>query len=363
MEGDSPVVTPLQSHQAASHTCSLCYKRKPDQRFLKCRHSVCLTCLENLDDDTAITCPVCGDVTRLPEGQSYTQLPLAMMAQSSPPPKISKTFKLPCFASFITIDEQNQWLLIATDNLSQPIQIYSLQGDYLGSVGENVISGSGPSVTKDTKRNLIVANTHDRLATFDPSGKCMNIFESPQFMNLQGLNYSCTTDKYLVTDIEKRCVFIIEPDSGEISNGFDTSGKGEDKPNKCYGVASNKNPTGEDWLVVSDRNNNTIKFYTPDGDLLGQIGSAGEKKGRLNNVTVDGVGRALVVDGSRRVVRVGWNDWTGQWDSFLPPGTFGANTAHALDVGCDGTLVVATYCRVGDLNTVESTIYILNGYC
>jgi DNA-binding beta-propeller fold protein YncE len=271
----------------------------------------------------------------------------------------------------VAVDSQERiYLLCRTSKPGQPthpILVYERSGKFLRSVGEGIISihPHGLSIIGDimwitdydhtVRKMTLDGELLLTIGTKDVPDSAGGLFNRPAATTV-GLN----GDIYVAGSHPQDRVHQFTP-KGEHIRSWGGFGQGPGELNKPHGITTH----ADGRIVVADRENNRIQFFSPDGEYLDEwtdtqrpnqiifdadgLAYIGEgslrpgntmyRNGKLVTITEAGGGgaRVAVFDRAGRVIaRWGGND---AYSDACEPGNFAS--PHGLAVDAEGGLYVA----------------------
>ena len=231
-------------------------------------------------------------------------------------PRLSKVVEIsPQFSVWDTvIDQGTQNLFLRTNDEQKPIKVYDLDGKYVDHIGSSTLVGnSSDGCMCIDRRGHILVTTKNSITRYDKSGRSLGEVTSPRFGSLRGVAYSQSCNVYIVTDIEKDCILVIDPSTWNVVRQIGSRGDGHAQFVWPSFVTAD-NLRSSSLFAVSDGGNECVKvFDVIDGRFIDMYRASQETDetapgGGIRGIRFDSGGRVVACDKhNRQVVRL-WKE-------------------------------------------------------
>ena len=227
--------------------------------------------------------------------------------------------------------------------------MYDLKGNKLAQFGAGIegLSGDG-CISLDSHRDLYLAACDRHLTTVTMDGQRKDRIDM-EGCDLQGVTYIRENDLYVVSDVTKHTIKLIDPRTMSVVRSFGSYGTDPGQFNYTSFITTYTDQ-GNPVIVVSDRNNHRVQLLDLYGTHLHTYGSYGDGEGQIlrpRGVVADPTGRILMCDYSNnRVVSFLREDGQDKWERLIPHEQQ-LNEPYCIDIDTAGkTLAVGDYDKV-----------------
>ena len=180
----------------------------------------------------------------------------------------------------VTFNPAKSQFVVKTSDSTDPIKVYDLKGNKRAQFGGSIVGLSGDGrLSIDSHRDLYLAACDGHLTTVTMYGHRNDRIDM-KGCDLRGVAYIKQNDLYVVSDVTKHKISLIDPRTKSIVRSFGSKGTrpGQfDIPISITTYTDQGNPI----IVVSDFNNHRVQLLDLYGTPLDTFGNMGRGDAKL----------------------------------------------------------------------------------
>ena len=248
-------------------------------------------------------------------------------------------------------DNESSWWVRTDDG---DLHKYDIHGNKVARLGQGVLKGWG-CICIDTKRGLLVTtDVGTRMVCMSKTGQMVKEITITGYEKMCGVTYCPNRDIYVVSDIDKHCLWFIGSDSEKVLQKLGSQGSGTKFPQFNYPrfVCHQAIDHNTCHIIVSDSGNHCIKVFSHTGEFIRKFGCKGSGDAQLKHphgICMDSQNRIVVCDRNNKRVVCYWWDEGEKWEVLLTEQQLGGGEPWNVSMSCDGShLVVVINMYWGD---------------